>query len=663
MCEDNTGETFQMLVTNAVQCNAPDASGTTAQGWDLTYENNSVAVDPDVTVGGASDATNLFGTGNQTYTFDVNDALPVISATVNDHYFIITNKENTTGISCASSIRDTFRLRVEPRPVAHFATSVVEVCEGQSSSISVNVSNAVLRTAGVNWEIEFTEESALLSNNCTPSSGANSNLISSTGRFTGNGDGNTIFTVPATLAPGVYTFTLDRITNTAGPCEGFIIENGSDSFERIVVIVHPRMDVSLTPIVDTICQVGQPTFDLQVFNATTCNELNDEVNRDWEISYTDNVLSDAIAVVGGASTATELFGTGNQTYTLQANSTSAITAGTHIFDITSIESLSGGGFTAGCDSVFSPSKTYTLTVNPEPTAEWSHSPASPLEICENTTGSFTLTIANAEVDYGAGLVDVDWQVTFTERSGNIPSACNDNSGAEGDFPGLDTGALTGTGNGVLTFNVPATLAPGQYTFIISSVLNTTHSCTGEVIGNDTIVINVRPQPIAQVLTDTGRVCQGDDFDFDIAITNARYCPSVNNASVGAQWSLAFTDATESDAVSNPLVNSDNATVTINANSLTPPGLPAGYYDFRLTTIQNTTPSAGCVSSVPVTDDSLFVLVVNPRPTVDFSTTSLNLCEGAGGSFNFRVQNAELAGVPVAWSVTLTESSGSVTSSL
>lgn len=908
MCEDNTGETFQMLVTNAVQCDFPDNTGTTAQNFDITINDN---VQPT-----AAAIVSQTGLGNQTYTYVVDPDLPVISATTLDHYFIATVKTNTTG-TCPSSTPDTFRLRVEPRPVAHFATPLIEVCEGQSSSISVNVSNAVLRTTGVNWEIEFTEESALLSSNCTPSSGANSNLISSTGRFTGNGDGNTIFTVPATLAPGVYTFTLDRITNTAGPCEGFIIDNAINSFERIVVIVHPRMDVSLTPTVDTICQVGQPTFDLQVFNAETCSDTNILVNRDWRITYSDNVLSDAIALVGGASNVTQLFGTGNQIYTLQANSTSAIIAGTHVFTVSSITSLATG-FPVACDSTFSPSKTYTLIVNPEPTVTWSttsvdicennsatvsitvsnaevdygagivkkdwslyfsessgnipsscnsggvaegliprlssspitgtgdsasinilipdnlppgvysfaldsirntsdncirllsdilvvnvrpqpiaqitptiasvcqlekptfdinvtnavycpsvngtptaadwtlgyldgvvsdvltvipggfssgslpsststllygtgnntytleaNSLAPPglspggyefrlttiqnttagascsssvpvtgdslyslnvnpnptaqwstntLEVCENTTGTFTLTIANAEVNYGAGFVDVDWQVTFTERSGNIPSACIDNNGAEGDFPGLDTGALTGTGNGVLTFNVPSTLAPGQYTFIISSVLNTTHSCTGDVIGNDTIVINVRPQPIAKVLTDTGRVCHGDDFNFDIAITNARYCPSVNNASLGAQWSLAFTDATQSDAVSNPLVNSDNATVTINANSLTPPGLPAGYYDFLLTTIHNTTPSAGCVSSVPVTGDSLFVLVINPKPTVDFSTTSLNLCEGAGGAFNFRVQNAVLASVLVAWSVTLTESSGSVTGS-
>jgi gliding motility-associated-like protein len=864
MCENNSGNTFDFIVDNTTQCADPATGGTIEQGWTVNLTNGT-ALDS-VTYALGAGATTKSGSGDSTLTWEVNAALPV-----GEHFLTATAVTNdSSAVGCNETISTAFRVLVEPRPRIAFTTDVVEVCEGSSGTISVQVENAALPLAlggGQDWEVEFTEEGATLASGCT-SGTATSNVLGSTGKFTGNGNGTTPFTVPSTLSPGIYKFYLTKITNTDGPCTGFTDTFSTGRQDTLTLIVNPRPFASIVETSASICESDSTPLTIEVSSAETCDDFGSTTEVSWTLTGTDAVsASHAFSITGtgdstlngwanalpqvgagvwnftiaditagtgcdssvadtfvltvnpepevtftstslticerepgstisasitnanlsgvgqnwtvhftetsgttttgcaggsasnilGASgtfsgngnsitpvtfdipatlapgiytfkldsifnTATNCKGTlgTNDSFTLIVNpkpiynivQTSAVLCegDSAMLDVTvsntvvcteigvardsnwtitysdlvgsNIATLSGKGdstvkgwanvdpvgglaagthlFTAsqitgvgGCDSLIA--DTFELTINPRPTAEWSET--TPLEVCEHNLDSFELEIANATV----GTTDFNWEVSFTEISGNLSSSCNSGSGAEGSFVGLTASPLSGSGDSTLKFYVADNLEPGQYTFVISSVINTTSTCTGSVIGNDTIVINVRPQPVAAISPLTASICEEDKPTFNIQITNSRYCPSVNSASIDAQWTLDFNDGVESN-VTTTITKNGNSTEVVTANSLAPPGLDPGVYEFDLLTIQNTTPGAGCASAVDVTGDSLYTLTVNPRPDVQFDKTSITICEGEVDSFKLQVSNAALSGSGVSWSVNITENSGNITTS-
>ena len=95
------------------------------------------------------------------------------------------------------------------------------------------------------------------------------------------------------------------------------------------------------------------------------------------------------------------------------------------------------------------------------------------------------------------------------------------------------------------------MVPGVYTYTINNVLNTDEGCTGTTAVSK-VTIYVYPKLEMVITPAADEVCEGETADFDIDVTNARYCSALNTASTNVPWTLAYTDNTQSNIFPDPL---------------------------------------------------------------------------------------------------------------
>ncbi len=271
-----------------------------------------------------------------------------------------------------------------------------------------------------------------------------------------------------------------------------------------------------------------------------------------------------------------------------------------------------------CDSV------YVLTVNPAPDVSFT---AATLTVCEGDTDSLSISVTNAVLNGN----NVTWSFDVSETSGNMTSACIVDAGQNASLA-RDS---SGIGNSTLKYYIPGNLVPGVYTYTISNVLNTDESCTG-TSATSTITVYIYPKIEIDLTPTATAICEGETTDFDIEVTNARYCSALNTASNNASWTLVYTDATGSNITGPPFTGSGNSSYTFTANNA---GLlSAGVYQFITSTVTAGITSPTVASCAKVADT--FTLTVNPEPVVTFSTSGVTLCEGSTGTFNVNVTNAQ-----------------------
>lgn len=630
VCE-NDAESFNLSITNTTGCSGIGTSSTA--DWTMTVNTDNVQSDVVTQIPG------LTGTGNQTYTIGVN-GLGTLSP--DDHIFDASVVNSTGGTTCGagSASRDTFTISVDPRPDVQINASsgnqTIDVCQGTAGAFSFVVTNAEHNSVGVNWEITYTESSGQVATNCNGL--ATVDLPGGSGTYTGNGNGTFTVTVPSTLPVGQYTYTLTNFVNTDGPCTG-TVDGVTYGPQTITINVYPTPQFTVQPDSSDVCEgnIAFNDFSLVVTNARYCSTPSTITDVSWSISgITDNVASNA---------PNPITGTGNgATATYNSNTAGTLTAGSYTYTATIITTT---GLSTNCPDTMTADTNHVLTVHPAPDASFTSATAS---VCEGDSGEVYVSITNAMLNGNP----VNWSYTVTESSGNLTSSCNVDAAENASI----VMSSTGSGNGTDTFSVPNNLTPGVYTYTITAVSNTDEGCTG-TSATSTITIYVYPRLQVSVTPDDDEVCEGETANFNIDVTNARYCSALNSASVNVPWSLVYTDATQSNIFPDPLTGSGNSSYTFTANN----GglLTAGQYQFITSTItgQIVTPTAqNCPVSVPDT----FTLTVNPEPVVTFSTASLTVCEGDTNTYSYTVSNAELLGNGLDWTVYFSADNGLVSNS-
>lgn len=608
-CEGDL-ETFNLSITNTTGCSGVGTTSTA--DWTMTIHTDDVQSDATTVIGAG-----LNGTGNASYTISANTGGTL---SPDDHIFDASVANTTGGTSCTgSSNRDTFTLSVDPRPEVQINGSAgnqtIDICEGDGGAFSFVVTNAEHNSTGVNWEITYTESSGQVASGCNGA--VTADVPGASGAYTNTGNGTFTVTVPTSLPVGQYIYTVTNIVNTDGPCTG-TVDGVTFGPQSITINVYPKPSFTVQPDSSEICEnnIAINDFYLVVSNARYCSNPSTIANASWSISgITDNVVSNAPSPITGSGN--------GATSTYNSNTGATLAAGSYTYTATSITTT---GLSTNCSRTVSSNNTHVLTVNPAPDASFTSATVS---VCEGTTGSVTVAVSNAMLNGNP----VNWSFDVSETSGNMTSACIVDAGQNADLV-RDT---TGSGNNAgIVYNIPDNLVPGVYTYTISNVLNTDENCTG-TSATSTVTVYIYPKLAISVTPTADQVCEGETADFDIDVTNARYCSALNTASTNVPWTLAYTDATASNIFPDPLTGSGNSSYTFTANNA---GLlTAGVYQFITSTITGniTTPTtATCPVSVPDT----FTLTVNPEPVVTFSTTGVTLCEGSTGTFDVVVSNAQ-----------------------
>ncbi|MFT5511631.1 MAG: hypothetical protein ACI8SE_000023, partial [Bacteroidia bacterium] len=634
-------EVFNLSVTNSLGCSGIGTLDTAA--WTITVIADSVV----------SDVASHFpswpnGTGDTTVTVNINTDS---SLSPNDHMFIV-GVSAMAGTCMGDTTRDTFTASVDPRPDVKINgstadTITIDVCQGTTSSFTLDVTNALHNAAAVNWEITYSESSGQVP---TCNGLVTQNLIGGTsGMLVGSDTGSTSIAVPGTLAVGQYTYTLSNIVNTDGPCTGTVNDSTNGS-QTIIINIYPTPSFTVQPDSSEVCEnnVATSDFYLVITNAQYCLFPDSLEDAAWSISdITDNLISNAPnPVIGTGNGATSIY---------NSNTTAALTVGSYNW---SADSITTTGLPTNCAQSVSSDTSHILTVNPAPNVRI-NGIAGPdtLDICEGTLDSFSFEVTNA-ILHG---VNVNWEITYTETSGQVD--VNDCDGTvTADMPGA-SGSYTGIGNVDTTVIVPATLPVGQYTYTVTNMENTDHSCTGLVdsvtSGTQTIIINVYPKPVFNVNPDSSEVCENTIAlnDFSVVVTNAEYCLT-HSSSDDVDWSVSgITNGTVSNNPS-PITGTGNATGGP-YNSNTSATLTEGYYSWDATTISTTNLPIVCTNT---SSDSVHILQVNPAPDASFASATLTICEGDTDSLIINVSNAVLSGTPVNWSFDVSETSGNMTSS-
>ncbi|MBO6517397.1 MAG: hypothetical protein JJ975_12690, partial [Bacteroidia bacterium] len=635
VCEGNS-ETFSLFVTNAHFCGTTPGVGVHSDvDWSLTYTDATLS-----TIGGSP----LVGTGEGLQgPYTTSAALTAGTYTFTPGTITVTSP---AAPGCSQTISgNTFTLTVDPNPSVTFNTASITQCEGTSgTTFSVDVTDAMLGGVGQNWSVSYTADgaSALSGTPCT--AGSTAGII--TGSLTGTGNGSTTFTIPSTLAPGYYTYTLTGITNTSSGCTLGAASVGANP--TITIIIEPSPIITMNPVTKDVCENDAESFNLSITNTVGCTGIATSSTADWTITVnTDNVQSDATTQIPG------LTGTGDQTYTINVNGLGTLTPNDHIFDA-SVLNTTGG---TSCGAGTATRDTFTLSVDPRPEVQINNSAGNQtIDICQGAGGAFSFVVSNAEHNS----VGVNWEITYSESSGQVATNCN--GAITADYPGA-SGAYTGVGNGTFTVTIPTNAPVGQYIYTVSNIVNTDGPCTGTVdgvtLGTQSITINVYPTPSFTVQPDSSEVCEGNIAfnDFSLVVTNAQYCSSPSTIA-NAGWSISgITDNVASNAP-DPITGSGNgATSTYNSNTVGT--LTAGHYTYTATSITTTGLSTNC--SQTISSNNTHVLTVNPAPDASFTASSVSVCEGNSGTVSVSVTNATLAGNPVNWSYDVSETSGNLTS--
>ena len=620
------------------------------RGFNVSYNISNADYDPSRggsvawTIAASGDASlisllTLSGSGNTAVSLTgIGGALApgAYSATFNT----ITN----TTDGCAKAIStNSINVNIYPEPIITFSATPSNICNGTGSgtSFAITVSNAEYTVGGspvsVNWSATITEASFGVVNSCgTVSAG----LLGAT--LTGNGNGTTTYTIPTSMGVGIYEYTLTGITNTSNACTGTVGATASVDWR-----VDPTPDIAVIPTSTSVCETSTSTgFVVSVTNTAYCGTTagsGTAGNVSWSLPYTtgSGQITSSTSNLPASPLTDVNIGTGSFL------TNAGLAVGSYVFDPTTITVTTPA--TPGCNRDVS-SKTFTLTVNPEPTVTFDK---SSITMCEGNTDSFNVVVANSVLNS----VDQSWQIFYSATGA---SAVTGTPCASGTLAGILPASFTGSGNGSQKFYVPSSLSPGFYTYTLTGIANTSAGCTGSVGATATITIIVEPRPIITMNPDTKDMCELDAESFNLSITNSTGCSGIGTTST-ASWALTVhTDNVNSDVLTviPGLTGSGDNTYTIGINS--PNTLTPNDHIFDASVAA----SAGACTGATTRDT--FTVSVDPRPEVKINNTSgdqtIDVCQGTAGAFSFVVSNAEHNSTGVDWEITYTEASGTVATS-
>jgi methionine-rich copper-binding protein CopC len=435
-----------------------------------------------------------------------------------------------------------------------------------------------------------------------------------------------------------YLATLNRDLDTIR----VEVENvcGAATAGPSVLYVSPLPTLSTGADV-AICEsaASPQNISFTVGNAQT----NGSVNVAWTVSATvTGSVGGSVTDIQNAVNAVNT-GSGNGTVNIDLAPLN-LAPGTYTVTFNSISkdvNSPNANYSSSCTRTLS--QNIQITVYPEPVVEIT---TADYENCQGATGSFDINISNAT--FGSPAQAVSWSFNLTQGGGSVANSCATGAGL----------SITNTGSGNQTVNVPTTsLAPGRYTFTLTGINNTTHTCVGTVSAspNDAVEVSVIARPNATLSPITQAVCEDDAGAFNISVSNAEYC-TVGFAVADLGWSLAYTDGVDSDGPTT--TGTGNTTIPVVSNNT--PNLTPGIYTFEMTSIEETTTALGCDRTLSTANE--YTLTVNPKPEMTAVVNggpSAIICEGTTGTITIEVTNAEVAGIGQNWAITYTQEARAV----
>ena len=538
---------------------------------------------------------------------------------------------NPTCINTISSEQKTFN--IYPNPVVSFTAGPVDVCETNTASFTVTVSNATRTcnsvTSNLNWGGTFQSQKQ--------EGGAGGFSISP--GLSGAGYGTFTFTTSA-LANDDYRVALSAFALTSAP--SCAASTGLPIFKQIRSFPQPDASLSSTTT-QNVCQSGNITLPtVNVLNAVWNGPSAGSTNMNWSLSVTDETGNLANTYTG--------FGNGSP---VVSSSPAAPAVGCYNLKLNSIALTNTAGATPNppthptCPRTISgQSKNYVVQSEPVVTI----SPASPnnnINLCEGTGGSFTITVSNSQFCAAPR----GWALTTSETF---------EAAANGSAPGASTVItslvnVSGSGNGSQTVNIPSNLAPGQYVFVITAINSTgaAPNCAG-TIGSGTIHINVYPKPTITLSPATETICEGNPGTVTFTITNTYFDPSAGTplivGNLPGHFTYNLSSALGGTIPSTPVAYGGSTTSITSGPYTTSTALTAGTYTLNIDQITIDNPS--CTYNVTTSD--LYTLTVQKTPVLTINSVTPKTCLNTTATINYSVSNINPG---VAWSFSYTSSGG------
>ena len=538
----------------------------------------------------------------------------------------ITNTSSGATPQCFRNISAQLQANVYPNPVVSFTAGPVDVCEGNTASFTLTVSNATYlcnsSTTSIPWSGTYASQSQ--------EGGAVSSFISSA--FSGSGNGTFTYTTSA-LTNDDYRVALTAFATTGVACP---TSTALPIFKQIRSFPTPSANMSGSSTQNT-CENGTITIpSINVTNAVWNGPGAVSTNMDWSLAGSDPT----------GNVAFPLTGSGNVTAFVSA-SPAAPAAGCHIIKLNSIALTNTAGATPNppvhplCSQTIS-GQQKTFNVYPNPVVSFT---ADPVDVCEGSAATFTLTVSNSTWTCNSVTSNIPWSGTFNSQL------------QEGGAAAFSiTPSTTGTGNGTTTFTTSA-LLNNDYRVELASFASTSGaSCAASTALPIYKQLRSFPIPDATMSTTPVSLCESGSITTPaINVTNAVWL-GPGAASTNMNHSLSITDGTGLLGAG-PL----NGTGNMTHGAVGPTGgFAPACYTLTLNSIQLTS-TAGATPNPPVHPNCPATLIgqsktwtVNPEPVLALSpvgpspSNRVNLCEGSSGSWGLTVTNAVGCTGPQSW---------------
>jgi gliding motility-associated-like protein len=580
--------------------------GASPVAWTVTVTDPSTLLAP----------ATLSGVGNQIVTNTIPTTLSVGPHTVT-LTGISTSGTPSTCVGGVIAGADTKTIKVYPKPIAVInTTATANLCLGTTTTFTITVSNAEYPIGtSIPWELTYTD--------ATGSTLPGSPL---------SGSGNGVFgpyTTSAALTQGSYNVTLGTISLTGGvpSCPNTL------TGQTKTVRIYDIPSATLSSVYGTACEGGAtPTVNMVVSGAVFNPGAT---NLAWTITTTGTFKSPTDSSFSSSTALTSVFattGTGNATYAFTPPTNLA--PGRYVINITAI-SLTNS---PACNSALT--LTYTLDVFPKPTAAIFGTSMTG-NICEGDVVNYSIGVTNAY--YGpTGAGNLGWSLGYTNSlGGTIPAS-----------------PIAGSGNSVLgSYSTSSALLTGVYSLNLSSLTNTTHTCTRTITPdtntNTQLLRRIYPKPKVTYSTSAINLCENDSSTFDITITNAQRYGSTASAD-SMQWTLSTTGTFQAAPAGSPSISSlsgftfptsgkGNKVITIKV----PGTLAAGRYTFTLGNPALAS-SPGCVGSA--TPTSVITINIWPKPSTLITPPVDTTCQGVAKTYTVTIGNAyyEPTATAISW---------------
>jgi gliding motility-associated-like protein len=564
---------------------------------------------------------------------------------------------------------DTVTLMVDPMPEADFSDSdnTLYVCEGDSFTVNIDILNSALSanrgSSSTDWEIYFdTTGMGGFSVGYTDGDG---DLDSLDG--TGNGTPGITFGHGGISAHGTYILKIDSMINSSSSLRCL---NDAATFLTIHVYPRPIATINSAATPNDICEGDTVCFTVNVTNAVFNGS-----GLDWVLYVTDPYGT-------MDSTGFKVFGNGNSSDVYCTNpgiltdSFRISLDSIKLRGATEIANMGGGD---SCMGTIAPLDTLDIRIVPTPNA-----------LLGNLgSGAFTTGSVSGGPHTGSSFKNITSIVATTIDSFT-------GTGSAGTIAVYyKTGTYVGSINSAGAWTLAGSIAHGGGSYTIPASISMSAGATygihtvwdpsvnhperwGSIVGNTDgnmsitasalyhvgnasspfanssadntwgIIQTVHYSDFASFAGDTIRVCLNDSIPFKFRVFNTTY------EGLESDWALKLTDPSGSVTYTNIHTGTGDS---VYSDTIWTTGLTPGTYTYSLNSVNLTStadiPNLGCERIIP---NQSFVFEVYPRPDVQFSHDTFNLCAGSSDVFDIEVTNAQFDGNGVPWRLVYSDTS-------